>query len=205
MFKFATSAATVPEPYCILGTTLQPFSLGHHLILKRLESPLCGGLPDAFSLPDLLLGVAVCGQPYRVTMEQMLAGQWAREFARWQRQLRGPWWKRNRFSEWDVERAKLLFRRYLADGYGHPPIWSHAGPPGLTLTAPWELVLKNRLVIAGYSEHEVLSGYLPARWYDYYTVSELRCAEKCTDKLAWKKIFYTREDHEQITAKKEVL
>jgi hypothetical protein len=40
---------------------------------------------------------------------------------------------------------------------------------------------------------EVMNGYLPERWYDYFTVLELSQADGTPEK-DWKRIFYTQSD-----------
>jgi hypothetical protein len=189
--RFATATPTVPEPCFILGTAMKPFSLGHHILLKRLNLPFCGNpLFDAGN-DDLMIGIAICGQSYDETLEQLLDGTWPKVFEDWLSQL-----KSKKTSQTTLVESEVLFRAYLSDGYKRPPVWRHDIVKGITLSAPWEMLLKNRLVMAGYREHEVVNGYLPARWYDYYTVSELDAAARCGDASKWRKVFYTREDAE---------
>ncbi len=54
--------AAIPEPVTLLGQQLEPFSLGHWVILERFECAyVCGG---ALTIPDLMLGVLVCCHTY---------------------------------------------------------------------------------------------------------------------------------------------
>jgi len=179
----------------VFGTMLRPFCLGHHLLFKRLGLPFAGNADADAGDDDYMLGVAICaGNSYEETLEQFHTGQWEHVFAAWTRQLRGPWYRRRKVSRAFLDDAQDLFRAYLQDGYKHPSVWRLDTKGGITLSAPWELVLKNRLVMAGYLETDVLNGYMPGRWYDYYSASELLAAGLCTDPKNWRKIFYTRED-----------
>lgn len=189
----ATAIHCVPEPCQVLGTPLKPFCLGHHLLFKRLglafaSSAVADATPD-----QILEGIAICAsRSYETTLAAMLTGEWNGIFSRWRSNLNGPWFHRRKA---DLEDAEFLFRAYLSDGYAHPPIRRYvADGYSLTITAPWEIVLKCELVRAGFSESEVLNGYLRARWYDYYTVRELHAAEVCKEAKRWKKIFWTAED-----------
>jgi hypothetical protein len=54
--------AAAPEPRTILGLRLRPFSLGHVILLHRVESVfVIGGVPD---FNDLALSVFICSQTY---------------------------------------------------------------------------------------------------------------------------------------------
>ena len=204
MDKFATSAATVPEPCSILGTALRPFCLGHHLLLKRLELPFAGiAMADA-SWEEIQVGIAICGQEWFESREQLLNGSWPRVFARWQRELEGRWWNRRRNSSATLAEAVALFRAYLADGYKRVPLWEDLNvKTGIELSAPWELVVKNKLIQNGHSEDDVMRQYLPSAWYDYYTIGELNAANRCENPANWKPYFYTRSDHQRISEMQE--
>ncbi len=163
--------------------------------------PFCSEDLEALTPEQTQIGIAICAQSYEETLEQCLAGEWQRVFARWQRQLRGGWLRRRRMTEAVLLEGQQLFRAYLEDGYQKVPLWKYQTKKGIHLSAPWELVLKNRLMMAGYAESDVLNGYLPAKWYDYYTVLELAAAERCNDEKKWRRVFYTYEDHKRLTGK----
>lgn len=201
MSRYAQAAATVPEPCFVLGTPLRPFCLGFHLLFKRQGNPFCGSPSATVTDEEFIVAVALCGQTYDETLEQFLTGRWQREFKQWRGQLTGGVFRRRRLTKAVLDEGKMLFRAYLSDGYSKPPVWKNLVAGGLTISTPWELTLKNRLVMAGYSELEVLNGYLPGRWYDYYAVSELNAAANCVDEKKWRRVFYTQEDHERFGRK----
>ena len=195
--RYADVIECVPEPCQVLGTPLRPFSLGHHLLFKRLALPFERGPLEECSRDDLIMGVAVCAAPYSETLAEILDGSYARTVEAWMRGVRGPWWRRRRV---DWPEAETLFRLHLARGYRKPPVWRHRTEGGLAITAPEECLLKGVLVRNGFSESEVLEGYLPARWYDYWTVTELEKAERCSDAKRWTRTFYTSEDAEAMAS-----
>lgn len=198
----ATAIETVPEPWTVAGTPLKPFSLGHHLLLKRLGLPFADApFADADSA-EFVAGIAVCaGHSYEWTLGMMLAGDWGNVVERWRKHVCGPWWNRRRI---DWKQAKATFQLYLSDGYKSPPVCRRDGASGIELTAPWECLLKCELVGAGFSETEVFNGYLPARWYDYFTVSELKQLANCRDPKNWRKVFWTADDEAKIKQAEEV-
>jgi hypothetical protein len=58
-------AQAIPEPIFCLGLQLKPLTVGHLLLLNRLESAfVCEHKPDADPFQELALGVAVCAQSY---------------------------------------------------------------------------------------------------------------------------------------------
>lgn len=193
MIRVASAFATVPQPCRLLGTTLRPFCLGHHLLLKRLGSPLAGDAEAACERADLLVAIAVCATDYETTLNELLDDSWATVFAQWRRDVTGHWWQFWRRKH-DLVRVERKFRRYLKDGYEEPPVNKHVGGSTVALTAPWELRLKCTLTRAGFSESEALNGYLPARWYDYFTVLELMQVETLEDPKRWRPVFTTARD-----------
>lgn len=196
MARYAQAAAIVPEPCRVFGTRLRPFCLGHHLLFKRLGLPFAGNADVDAGRGDILAAIAICGEDsYENTLELFHSGEWPEYVRRWTRKVeRGLFWKNDIARQLFFEDGEVLFRAYLQDGYQRPPVWRYESKGTIALTAPWELTLKNRLVMAGYSESEVLNGYLPGRWYDYYSVFELKAAASITDEKQWRRIFFTKED-----------
>lgn len=196
MKRYADAKETVPPPCTILGVELRPFCLGHHLLFKSLGLPFAGDDDAGFTYDEMMLGIAVCGLSYEETVAAIHNGTWPNTIARWRKAAAGPWWKRR---ELDLEGAAFMFREYLADGYRMPPLWRRPGDKGITMSAPWESLLKCRLVSAGFTESEALNGYMPGRWYDYFTVAELQASERCEDLKSWKKVFFTSDDAERLS------
>lgn len=139
---------------------------------------------------DIRIAVAICaGSSYEDTLASFLDGSWEGLFEKWNRDVSGPWcWRR----KLDMVTEEKLFRQYLKDGYAEAPVYKYKTAEGVKLSAPWELLLKCRLVASGFSETEVLNGYLPSRWYEYFTSIEIECASKLTDKKNWKPMFFTQ-------------
>lgn len=201
MSRVATALATVPQPCLVLGTALRPFCLGHHLLFRRLQLPFVDDAKAEASPHELLSSIAICAGDYETNLAGFLDGKWASMFCRWQRRVFGPWYARRRVN---LGMAEKVFREYLALGYARPPVMEYTSPGGVTLTAPWEELLKCRLVMAGFSEHEVLNGYLPMRWYDLLTIQEITQAENLTDPKHFKPVFYAGNQAALVEAAKEM-
>lgn len=57
--------AAIPDTWEILGLKLRPFSLGHVILLHRIESPFIGHQPKGSKLfDDLALAVLICSESY---------------------------------------------------------------------------------------------------------------------------------------------
>lgn len=196
MKRYADAADTVAEPRLIAGVVMRPFCLGHHLLLRAFGLPFAGS-PEADAGPDdVFIGIAVCGMSYEGATESIRLGTFNAEVAAWRKKLAGPWWN-PRVIDYDA--IESAFRDYLADGYKMPPVWSYDGN-GISLSAPWEVMLKTRLLSAGLSETEILNGYLPARWYEYFSAIEMEAMSKCDDHKQWRKLFFTKSDAEKMEA-----
>jgi hypothetical protein len=186
MNRFASIIETVPQPCRIFGTALRPFSLGHHLLFLRLKLPYANRPAAQPHQTQLLQAVFVCAHDYEENLEGQLSGEWAPAFDKWLATVR-----KMRFS---YAEAREVFQKHLEDGYRLPPVWRHIHKESINLSAPWEQLLKCRLISAGFAITDIMNGFLPERWYDYYTVAELRQLETCPDPAKWKNIFYTVDD-----------
>lgn len=60
-------AAHVPESRTVLGLTLLPLSLGHLILLRRVESAFLTASPPDFN--DLAVSVLICSQTYEGALE----------------------------------------------------------------------------------------------------------------------------------------
>lgn len=185
----------VPEPCQVAGTRLLPFCLGFHLLFKRLGLPFAGS-PAADAMPgQILVGILLCAQPYPVTVDELHEGTWGKTQTDWLAKVM----KRRT----NIEDSERRFREYLIDGYRMPALYRTAQADGISMSAPWENLLKIRLTMAGLTELEALTGYLPGRWVDYFTALEIGAADRCDDPKRWRKLFVTRDDAERIESLKE--
>lgn len=196
MSRHADARETIPLPRVLAGVVLRPFCLGHHLQFKALGLPFAGNGEVDCGIEDIIAGIAICGLTAEGGAEAIRNGELPGIIDRWRKAMRGPWYA-PRFVDWDEVEAS--FREHLADGYRMPPVWNHAGA-GVSLSAPWEVLLKVRLMSAGLSEVEVLNGYLPCRWYEYFTAMEVESVDRCPDAKQWRKTFFTKEDAERMEA-----
>lgn len=173
---------------------MRPFCLGHHLLLRSLGLPFAG-CSDADCSPDEIIpGVVLCGLTHAEGLEVLnTPGKLEKLVRQWRRRVIGGFWIKGRPDMLDIE---ATFRDYLRDGYKVPPCWSYPGS-GITLSAPWEVMLKTKLLQFGLSESEILAGYLPARQYEYASALEWEAAAACENPKLWRRMFWTREDSER--------
>ena len=62
--------ACIPDPVHVLGFKLRPLSLGHIIILHRIDSPFVSG--KEFDLSDLASAVLICSLTYKEAIETIL-------------------------------------------------------------------------------------------------------------------------------------
>lgn len=185
MKRFASIIETVPQPCRIFGTALRPFCLGHHLLLTRLGLPYADNPMADGSVDEFLKAVFICAHSYEATLEGLIQSEWKASYEKWTMRVHR--------SKSNVTEARAVFAAHLQEGYRIAPVWKHVNTSSIKLSAPWEELLKCLLISAGFAMSDVLNGYLPERWYDYFTVMELKQSESCAEK-DWKQIFYTMTD-----------
>ena len=185
MKRFASIIETVPVPCRIFGTALRPFCLGHHLLFTRLGLPFADNPAADSTTEQLMQAIAICaGESYEKTLAALLDGTWVKVYENWLKKIRKLPPEKN---------AVATFRNHLEAGYRSAPVWVHVSKSEIKLSSPWETLLKCKLVGSGFSISDVMNGYLPDRWYDYYTTIEIRQSETAAEK-DWKKIFFTLAD-----------
>lgn len=136
-----------PEQPIVLGVPLQPLTLGHVVLLKRLQSPLApfrSGLREAPGLGDLLLAIYVCSRDFAKAGRAVL--RTTPLLLRW-------WFIKARITlllrpsvSWEVEEAIADFRRYVAEHSSPPPLWITARDNDGESDAPTELLLLRQLI-----------------------------------------------------------
>lgn len=183
----------VPLPRTVGGIVLRPFCLGHHLLMRKVGLPFAGNSEADCGPEDIIVGVIICGMTYERALLAITECRLPKLIRSWRRRMLG-WWIHGRPTMEDIE---LGFRAYLKEGYTMPPVWSYPAG-GISMTAPWEVLLKTKLMSYGLTERDVLTGYLPSRWYEYFAALEWDSAQACEDPKSWRKVFFTAEDAERI-------
>jgi hypothetical protein len=84
------AATLFPDTPEIAGARLYPLTLGHALLLTRLESPLMPGNERAVTVADLALALEVCRRPWPRCVRAVQSGRSARAWLSW-RALRIHW------------------------------------------------------------------------------------------------------------------
>lgn len=174
--------AALPEPHTILGLRLLPFSLGHRIILGRIESAFLDGSPIGYE--DLAMAVFICSRTYEEGSASLSDPDLPRAMGTWARRLTGRahWWNRLLISA-KLKRPTLIeldakaeaFRSYLDLALEEPAYSFEDDADGSTIDCPWPQLLKVRLMRdMGFSEIEVLNRpYALCRW-DWLTLSALK-------------------------------
>lgn len=114
--------AAVPEPVTLLGLRLRPFSLGHNLLLHRIESAFVVGGKVGYD--DLAASVLICAQTYREAVACFDDPKLRRFMLKWHRKLTGDvWWRRAlrlTVRPVDLKAKSEAFTKYIEDGSRMP-------------------------------------------------------------------------------------
>jgi hypothetical protein len=165
------SEALWPNKVRIFGRTMQPYCIGHALLLHRVRSPfVTQQVPDGDGVPELCLALWICSR----TWQKAAAGLWTRRvrwlLKLWNRQLRKP------KCAPAIVAAETQFARYVAQAWDGPSFWEkqHDGPvstPGAPLLANLKVTL-----MAGMhcSEEKALSWHVRAALFDTAAWGEIQ-------------------------------
>ena len=161
----------IPEPVTILGQELRPFSLGHYLLLNRLE---CAFLVDDKEplLGDLLLGLLVCSNTYEVAQDLLRRDDLGADIKAWAGNV----------GEFEADEKAKLFTGYLANAMEVPKFWTSGQSNGSQAGAPWPQLVRTRLLSeGGLTATELMNQPLGQPWWDYLALNEQKGSLKLSD------------------------
>lgn len=174
--------AHVPEPHRLLGIDLLPFSLGHLILLHRLESAFVrNGTP---TLDDLISSIFICAQTYQEGAEVLNTGSvdyvrprrfigtkrerlpLAEAMRRWQQEA----------GDFDFLGKIEAFRDYMRAGCQHPLVASVNGwredtmPSNCPFVQAVKVTLMSRV---NFRESELLDRSWSLCLWDFFTLRML--------------------------------
>jgi len=161
----------IPEPVTILGQDLRPFSLGHYLLLNRLE---CAFLVDDKEplLGDLLLGLLVCANTFEGAQSILRHDDLGADIKAWAENV----------GEFEADDKAKLFTDYLAKAMEVPKFWTSGPTGGGKAGAPWPQLVRTRLLSeGGLTSTQLMNQPLGQTWWDYLALNEQRGALKLND------------------------
>lgn len=161
---FASAIVNPPQPI-IIGARMQPYSLGHHLLLSHFRSAFVTreGFPQ---FEDLIAGAFVCANTWEENQKLLRA-----PFRRWfTLKVWGLF-----AGKFDVARAIVALSRYIADGERYPVEIENptSDQSSRQLYAPTSARLYRFLRASGFTETEAMNMPLPvAKFMDAATAEE---------------------------------
>jgi hypothetical protein len=96
----------------VLGLRLQPLTVGHALLLHRLNSPFVSGGP--VDLPALMEAVLVCSLPVEGALDAL--------GSRWRNLVTKRWLRKIR--KLDINRDRDVFNEWLSGQFGRVECWA---------------------------------------------------------------------------------
>lgn len=137
----------VPGRWVVCGRRMQPFCLGHAMVLHWLGNPFAGGEEREPGLGDLAQAVWVCSQSWERARERF--GGW-----RWRVFL----WRFPK-SAWAQQVGMEQLRQYLTFYMDRPNQWTSKDKRGRDLGAPYLQLLRVRLMTAFHMSHADAMNY----------------------------------------------
>jgi len=167
--KAAFSLAAIPEPYRVLGRNLQPFTLGHQILLERFESSFAVGsqkqADDSNIYGDLILSVFLCSFPFEEALRQLNS-----------RFLKLKLWAWGKLcGRFDLLEAIEFFQTYIEEHSREPEfkVISNGNEAQFDSAIPFSQFLKVKLEQElGRSPAEALNTVYSAAIIDYLTAME---------------------------------
>ena len=173
--------AAIPEPRTILGLRLRPLSLGHIILLYRLESVfVCGGIP---TFSDLALSVLICASTYKEGLSYLENPDLSSELRRWADKLTGL----NTFlvrigirkpTPINLEEKSAALSEYIAEASKVPNY--HFNPSDFTeISCPSAQIVKVTLMREmKFSEEEILDRSWALCLWDFVTLKAINGSVK---------------------------
>lgn len=178
-------AAAIPPPFTILGVTLRPYSLGHKMVLGRINSPFeIGGIAG---VSDIVLAVLICSNDYSGAVELLDRADLAEQCHKWamRLQVQGRW-PRRKLVEIDWIEKRKMFNDYIAAHSKEPVISFDESKfsEGAQTCPTLQLVKVDLMHKLGLSETEALNRSWSLCLWDYYTLRVLSGSVRMVDREA---------------------
>jgi len=160
--------ALIPDPAWCLGVRLRPFSLGHLVLLRRIDSPFVSREAKQVELGDLILAVILCADTFAAGVEFL--GDMSTQSEANQKTL----------EEWGTKAAKLdlnvevtEFMAYIRAADQMPQYFTQSGSESQPIGSPfWQIVYLNLHKLTNLIDVEIWNQPLGKTYCDYIAIRE---------------------------------
>jgi hypothetical protein len=179
--------AAVPDAWEILGIKLRPFSLGHVVLLHRINSPFINGLISApATFDDLALSILICSDTYEKSLECLSYKHLPRILRRWADQLTGMdrWlvrWGFRKATIVDFVQTAIDFSSYIREHSKIPDYDFNPSDFGEMHCPEVQMVKVTLMREMGLSEAEIMDRGWGLCLWDYVTLRALDGKVKMID------------------------
>lgn len=148
--------AAIPEPYTILGLRLRPLSLGHMILLHRIDSPLVKG--GNIIIGDMAVAALICSRTYEDGIAALDDPSLPSKLIKWGYKLTHPhriaFWK---YEPIDLKAISTLFTDYI-EYHTKVPCYLTKNDDATSIGAPQEQLVKiNLLMKLHLTESEIMN------------------------------------------------
>lgn len=166
--------AVIPTPHRIMGVRLEPFSIGHQMLLQRFGSPFVmeGRAPE---LGDLCFAVWVCSRGWGTALSELDSKHFKRSF---------KWLNfKARLGKHYLPIRIHNFNEYLKEAHNNAPeVWRDSKKSGGKCKAPFLQMLKLNLMVNFHkSEADAMNTPFSLAVWDYLAYGETQGALEFVD------------------------
>jgi hypothetical protein len=179
--------AAHPEPHRILGTDLEPFCMGHEILLQRFKNKFSIECKDEPGIYDLLTAVFLCSQPYK--KNRSLNGFKVPFRATVMGKV---------FGKPYIETVKARFQQYIADHTEIPDFYSKDGHRDFTGTPTIQAVKLSLMANMGDTEEQALNKPFSLAFWDHLGWLEGQGVIQIIDDAERARIKKSEEDYKRI-------
>lgn len=160
-------SAALPEPVTVFGNVLQPFSLGHELVLARLGFSARKGIDLPLTADETLLVIYVCSSPWLEAWDAICFSDWEQEIKDWALQIAeaGVNVTGNEARDW--------IQFYLSRGFAEPRVQFKEPGKGKSQVPQIEMVIQTLCGQCGMREDDVMAMSRPLAMWRFWSFLEL--------------------------------
>jgi len=164
----------LPNRYVILGVKLKPLSLGHYILMRRLEVAYATDTQSSVAFSDFVLALLICSMTYEEFVDYLDRPDFIKNLQRESKNMTKVIKRDKTFNLFD---KMSMFQNYLKEGTKTPLYWEGDNQSNTTSGAHWSQTLFTTAVSElGYTRSQALNVPLIQLFNDFFKYGEAQGA-----------------------------
>lgn len=160
----------LPDKFVILGVRLKPLSLGHYMLMKRLNVGYATDTEAKVGFEDFVLALLICGQTYEEFCEFLERDDLIKALEREAKAMKR---RINKEQNFNLFSKMGMFQKYLEEGTQMPLYWEGDNKSEKESGAHWSQTLFTTAVSElGYTRTQALNVPLVQLFNDFFKYAE---------------------------------